>query len=611
MIRTLARRLRAHPPFDRLDDGAVRLLAAEVRVRYFEVGQVVFRAGEPPRDEVYLVHKGAVRITRDGDLAAMCEAGDLFGVRAHLAHRAYVADAVVERDALLYCWPAKRFVQCVESMPALSLHLASGFAVEGPIATVGSVVGIAEVAKTLEPSRDLLTCAADTSVQLAARRMSDRRVGSVLVVDDLGRPVGIVTDVDLRCRIVAEAREPADTPVRAIMSHPVVTVRDPPTQAEATLTMTTAGIHHLVTTEDGTPATRATGLVADHDVMVSSGEQPAAIVRELARAQSPEELRRARERLDAVLHGYVESSVAVTFVARIASAVTDRITRRAIELALDALGPAPAAFCWLCLGSQGRREQILKTDQDNALLFAAGPHRDYFLTLAERVVETLEATGFARCPGEMMASNPDWCGDLEHWRAVFRRWIEVPEPRALMHANIFFDFRSVFGDSTLDTALREHVSSLVHREGRFLPMLAKSALQNPAPLSFFRGFVLERSGEHRDEFDLKARAMMPLADAARVLSLELDLREVGTLERLRAAAKTEPGLTDPGESAAAAYDTLMEVRAEQGLRRGDSGRFLDIESLSSFDRQRLRQAFAALDRMQKLLGVRYQTDVIR
>lgn len=612
MVRTLAGRLWLHPPFDRLPAPAVEQMAAAMHVRYVDSNETLFREGEAARGEVYLIHKGGLRLTRSEELVAMCEPGDLVGLRAHLGERPYSATATTTSDCLIYSWPAPRFLAWIRELPELATHLATGFAAEGALLRErGPELALPEQAHSVEPSRNLLTCGPEATVRDAAAAMAERRVGSILVLDEQRRPLGIVTDVDLRTRIVALGRDPSETRVAAIMSQPVVTIRDAPSVAEATVAMVQRGIHHLVTTVDGSDASEATGLIADHDLLVASGEQPAALARALKRATRDEQLRELRERLEGVLSAYLEASLAVDFVARIATAVTDQLTRRAVALAIDALGPPPARFAWLGLGSQGRGEQILRTDQDNALVFEAGPHRDYFLALAEHTVARLEAAGFERCPAQMMASNRQWCGDLEHWRAVFSRWIKVPEQEALLHASIFFDFRAIAGEPALAHRLREHVVATVAREGRFLPMLANSALHNPAPLSLFRNFVLERSGEHRNEFDLKARAMMPLADAARVLSLELALSEVGTQARYRGAARLEPQLADTCTSAAAAYTTLMDVRTRQGLRRGTSGRFVDIESLSSLDRQRLRHAFSALDRVQKLLTVRYQTDVIR
>jgi len=611
MLQTLAARLVTHPPFDRLPEPALREMVEVLRVRYFEAGDVIFEEGGGPRDEVWLVHKGAVRLTRGGELAGMCEPGDLFGVRAHLAARAYAATATVDSDALLYAWPADRFLEWTERLPVIAVHLASGFAVEGPIGHLDDAGPVVAQARSVEPVRALLTCRPDASVRDAAVQMSARRVGSVLVVDEEGCPVGIVTDVDLREKVVAEGIDAAQTPIRAIMSAPVITVRDAPTVIEATIQMAQSGIHHLVTTEDGTPASRATGMVTNHDLLVEAGENPAVLVRTLTRAHTDAALRAARERLDDIVASYLEAGLSIDFVARVTAAVTDQITRRAIALALDAAGPAPVPFAWLALGSQGRREQLLRTDQDNALIYAEGSHQAYFLEVARRVVDTLHEVGFERCPGDMMASNPRWCLDLAGWREVFDGWIGVPEPWALVHANIFFDFRALEGDRTLEARLRDHVFDAVGREGRFLPMLANNALANPAPLSLFGGFVLERSGEHRKQFDIKARAMMPLADAARVLALEQGVREVGTMARLRAVAERVPSLAAACRAAAHAYAPLMEVRTRQGLAHRDPGRFVDIDELDVYDRQRLRGTFRALADIQRVLNVRFQTDLIR
>lgn len=611
MLQTLATRLKAHPPFDRLSDEALLEVTAALRVRYAEAGEVLFEEGQPALDEVWLVHKGSIRLTRNGELAAMCEPGDLFGVRAHLAARAYVATAEVDRDALLYCWPAERFLVWVKQLPEIAVHLASGFAVEGPLGHISETPNVVQHAQAVEPIRNLLTCGRTATVRAAASQMTERRVGSILVVDDGGRPVGIVTDADLRVKVVAAAVDCEATAVEAIMSAPVQTMRDAPSLIEATIQMANSGIHHLVTTEDGTVHTRATGMITNHDLMVETGENPAALVRTLRRAHRDEDLRTVRERLDAIVARYIEAELPIDFTARVAAAVTDQITRRALALALDAQGPAPVPWVWLALGSQGRREQLLRTDQDNALIFEEGPHQPYFLDLAKRVVDSLHEVGFDRCPGDMMASNPQWCLDLDGWREVFDGWITVPEPRALMHANIFFDFRALDGERSLETRLREHVFDMVTEEGRFLPMLANNALANPAPISFFGGFVVERSGEHRKQFDIKARAMMPFADAARVLSLEHGVRDVGTISRFEAVARLAPGLAETCVAAARAYAPLMEVRTRQGLAHRDSGRFVAIEELDAYDRQRLRHAFRVLSDIQRTLNVRYQTDLIR
>ena len=612
MLKTLAKRLKTHPPFDRLDDSTMREVVLAMEVQYAGAGEIVFEEGHPPVDQVWLVHKGAVRLTRDGELVAICEAGDLFGVRAHLATRHYRATATVGDEALLYAWPADQFLSWTRQFPVIAVHLASGFAVEGPLGQLADVPDLLhQGTETVHPVRSLVTCRPTTTIRQAAQAMSERRVGSILVVDEQRRPLGIVTDVDLRTKVVARAVDVDATTVEDIMSAPVITVRDAPTLTEATVQMAQTGIHHLVTTEDGSPTRPATGMVTHHDVLMETGENPAALARALRRAQSNAELRSVRKRLDTIVERYVESNLPIEFVARVTAAVTDQMTRRAIELALKAAGPAPAPFAWLALGSQGRREQILSTDQDNALVYEEGPHQPYFLSLAKRVVESLHEAGFERCPGDMMASNARWCLDLAAWCRVFSQWMEVPEPKALMHANIFFDFRALAGETTLETRLRNHIGDSAQSVRRFLPMLANNALANPVPLSFFGSFVLERSGEHRQQFDIKARAMMPFADAARVLALEHVTPEVNTVARFAAVAKRTPNLTEVCLAAGRAYRCLMEIRTKQGLANQDGGRFVPINRLDTYDRQRLRQAFRSLVDLQRILNVRYQTDLIR
>lgn len=611
MVHTLAQRLGQHPPFDQLSLETRRELAERLRVRYIDGGEWVFRVGESRQPLVFLVHKGAVRLEgADGTLYALCEAGDLFGVRAHLADRPYSASAVSEGECLLYFWPATTFLEWVQRLPELGRHLASGFAAEGAGARSrpSEAWSLPQQGHRPTPSRQVLTCGASESVHYAAKMMVSRRVGSILVVDNARRPVGIVTDVDMRRRVIAEGRDATVTSVAEIMSQPVVTVADVPTVLEATVAMAERGIHHLVTTEDGTPGTAITGIIANHDLLVSDGEHPAALVRAARRARTGADLAGLRSRLDEVLAKSSEAGLPIDFVATIAAAVTDHLTRRAIALAREAMAVELAPFAWLALGSLGRREQILRTDQDHALVHQNEADTKPLLEMARRVVDLLETIGFARCPAGMMASNPQWCLSVDGWHSTFGRWIEVSDPQNLMHGSIFFDFRAIAGDQVLEESLRQHIAVAVARHRLFLPLLAQNALANPAPLSFFKSFVLERSGEHRERFDIKARAMMPLADAARVLALDFRLSDVGTVARLQAVAQADAGLRDTCESAAAAYRTLMEVRTREGLRQADSGRFVAIAELRAYDRQRLRHAFSAIAEVQRALRLRYQID---
>ena len=309
------------------------------------------------------------------------------------------------------------------------------------------------------------------------------------------------------------------------------------------------------------------------------------------------------------------------FVSKMISEINDTLIRRGIALSLEEMADRgrepPVPFCWLALGSEGREEQLLRTDQDNAMLYADPGDDDglaerFFLELGERVVDVLVEAGFKRCPGEVMASNPKWNQPLDAWKRYFSSWIREPENIAVMHTNIFFDFRPVHGDQTLGSELKRYIFELVETDRAFLSFFARNAVQNPPPLSFFRNMIIERSGEHRDAFDIKARAMTPLADAARVLIYEFGIDIYGsTAERWQAIAETNENLARLAGEAAMAYEILMRIRAIEGLKRGSSGRYVHIKELNKLERQTLRNTFSVVKDVQLMLTQRYRIDFLR
>jgi CBS domain-containing protein len=229
--------------------------------------------------------------------------------------------------------------------------------------------------------------------------------------------------------------------------------------------------------------------------------------------------------------------------------------------------------------------------------------------LAEDVIETLLICGFHPCPADMMANNPKWCQPIAVWKQYFSDWIITPNQKALMHATIFFDFRPIFGHKALSDEMTDHIYNEIAGKTIFLNFLAKNALINPAPLGFFRNFIVEKSGEHQDKFDIKLRAMMPLADIARVLVLSH--RVVGinnTFKRFEKIAELEPHHQELMLEAGKAYEILMRMRAIEGMRLESAGRYIQPESLGKLQRQLLKNTFAPIDELQKIMRVRFQLD---
>jgi CBS domain-containing protein len=628
--------MKRYPPFHLLGEDRLHAIAQGVTVQYRKLGEYIFQQGERPGRHIYMVREGAIRLTREtaGEriLVDQCDEGDIFGLRPLLAGEAYALSAQAQEETLLYAIETEGMSALLEEQPRVASYIARAFAAgwhkqrdaafRGHIfldrdLLVHGPFHLAEV-QLLEHSRAPVTCPPHTLIRDAARIMSAEEVGSILIVDENKRPLGIITDRDLRNRVVT-GKTPAEAPVSAIMSSPVITMPPNMTVADAQIVMLKKHIHHICLTEDGSPASPAAGVISEHDILVVQGNNPATIIREINRASDTRALRQVRENAEELLRKYLYQEIAIGYISSIMTAINDALAARCVTLAQEDLANAghaapDLAFSWLALGSHGREEQLLRTDQDNALIFdnvpaeALEPTRRYFLEMAQKASAALHECGYEYCPGEMMARNPRWCLSLDEWKKQFFEWINTPSVKALMHATIFFDYRPVFGGEGLSRQLTDYLFSIINEQSAFLSFLAKDALQNPAPLTFFRNFVVEKSGEHKDAFDIKARAMMPLTDAARVLTLAAGLGGVNnTFQRFARLAELEPQNAELYEQAAEAYEILMRYRALRGLKNNDSGRYFKPSELSKMEKLNLRNSFRPIGELQSLLATRFQT----
>ncbi len=627
-------------PFSYLDRAALLRVAGRVEVRYQPPGTVVFRPGEPPRDRFFVVKEGIIELYSEDPagnerLVERCGEGEVFGIRPLLAEDNYIFLARAVEESLLYAVNSEGFRELISNYPRVLEYLltsmagSSRYAVEyraandGPRTDQRTTHPDLQSLHAAQRTRDPVTCAPTETIIQAALLMTEEEVGSIVVVDPRGCPIGIITDRDLR-RCVATALVSRQAPVSDIMSSPVRCITATATVTDVQIRMLRSGYHHLVVTEDGTDKSKVMGVLSEHDLLLAQGNSPAVLIQEISRADNSRYLRGLRDKAESILRGYLDKQVAISHITAVMTQINDEIIRKCMKLALarmqaDGLGHPPALFDWLALGSQGRGEQLLRTDQDNALIFEDvadekyNSVKNYFLKLADFVTEFLNDAGYAYCDGDMMASNPKWCLSVSKWKDQFSTWMHENTAENLLNTSIFFDFRGVWGDGSLPDKLTAHIfEEIANQSTRFQASLAQAALQNPSPLTFFRNFVVERSGEHKDQFDLKARAMRPLTDAARVLILQAREGNINnTLRRYEALARLEPQHATLYQEAAEAYETLIRLRAELGLKRNDSGRFVRPEELSQVQRLLLRNSFNPVKDIQQLLEIRFQLNFLR
>jgi CBS domain-containing protein len=608
--------LRSCPPFDRLPPDAVELAAANAQVEYFAAGQLILARGGPNAQFLYVVRKGRVDLTRDDDgrdeILDTLGPGEAFGHPSLIRGRPPIVTVRAHSEALAYLVPAAIFHRLRDQHPAFASFFAASaldrldFALKTRHADAAPALFQTRLRDLAH--REIVAAAPDATVRQAAVLMRHRGVSSLLVgTVPFDVATGIVTDRDLRNRVLA-AGLPPSTPLRAVMSAPAITMPADSLVFEALLLMLERGIHHLPVTEGG----RVAGMLTHTDILREESSSPLLLPRQIERAQTLDDLRRCADNVAATVEALLVQGARVSDIARVVVLANDALFRRVILDAEAELGHPPAPYAWLVLGSGGRLEQTLRTDQDSALAYAddhppGAPA--YFAALAELVVARLEACGYPRCPGGIIAANPRWRMPLSGWRDTFAHWIDVPDEESLLRSAIFFDLRQIHGGLDAAAALRPVIARA--RGNRiFLARLARAALRNPAPLTFFQHVAVARRGERKDLLDLKERGTALVVDLARLFALEAGRPETSTVARLR-ASWPESGLGEvEAEALAHAFEllSLLRLRRQRELLAAgeEPSNLVAFHSLGVREQRELKESLQAVARVQRALASEYQ-----
>lgn len=623
----IAATLRRFPPFSMLPTEEVTALAGRATVRVHVAGEEVWRQGDPPGTELFILERGRIEyhVTVEGqtERVAVRDEGDLLGLTPLLRAQPTRTTARVVEDSVLYGLPWDRLRRLLaehdDARHYVNRHLfwtsrlggdtESVPAPEGDNVVSGRAKNILQAhlagGKVIQPRAPerLLTCAPDTPIRDAAKLMASRRVPSVLVVDNQRRPLGIVTQSNLVKAVVAGDTDRA-TAVTAVMASPVITVSALSSATAAILLMLRERIGQVCVTEDGTPATPALDVFTNKDLLAQAGHHPAGLLREFRHARTVGRLRELCDEVEEITASYLDANVSAVFLGQICAELYDELVQRLLEMSITELRVAgtslpPVAWAWMSVGSDGRREQTLRTDMDNAVVFAAATdpaedeaHRAVFLQLAESVVCKMVACGFSRCQGGVMASNPRWCRTTTEWQEEIAALAKSTDPDELFRGIVLYDLRYVAGDAALPRPLRQAIVDSVRTNAWLQRRLAELVVETPPPLNFWGNFVVERKGDHSGQFDLKGRAIAPLRDAARLLALKYgQTRRYSTGGRWEDLRRNVPAVSELAKVAREAYDVLLALRLTTALARGDSGRFVDPSALTKLEKARLAHAF--------------------
>jgi CBS domain-containing protein len=609
----VTRFLREYPPFDALDVDTVERVAAAAEVEFHRAGTTIFFKGAEPVEHLRVVRTGAVELVHDSRVLDLLGEGELFGQASMLSGLPTGFEARAAEDTLCYRIGADVARELLAAPAGLRFVARSLLETSGDLA-------VADREPAPDPAHqpvsalirgDPVVCGPATTIREAAQLMTAAPATSV-VVDLGGGSLGILTDRDLRTRVVA-AGLPGDAPVSAVMSAPAYTCQPDRLGGEVLLDMLDRGFRHSpVISETG----EILGVVEDLDVIAVQTRSSFFLRQRIGRAQTVDDLVSAARELGPTVIAMHDARVAAANIMAVYSVVVDALTRRLLELAVADVGAPDVPFAWLALGSQARREMTPSADVDSAIVWfgdvAEARIRPHLHALGQKVVAGLELCGLPPDKHGASASNLMFVRSLKSWQAAAHSWISDPtQEKALILVSVLVDNRPVWGVHTgtpVSDAFR-----LAPRNPALLRLLARFALSHRPPTGFFRGLVVEHSGEHRGRLDLKHGGVIPIVDLARWAGMAAGVTSAPTTARLRAAAHAGTLSAEDALTLEDAFELVSGLRLRHQVEQLRAGRtpddYIDPARLSSLTRTYLKEAFRAIASIQKRVSTELSTAV--
>ncbi len=626
----LKQTLKPHPPFAAMHEGDVDRLVRASRIAYFAPGETILGPGADRPSHCYVIRQGAVRGERSdqtGSASALWElsAGEMFPLAALVARRGVTSVYRARRDTFCLVFPVSVFDALIETSPVFQdfctrrlahlLDLSRAELRAEYLAATTLQRGFATPLGRLL-RRAPLTCGAHTPLADALATMERERIGSLPIVDGDAKPLGIFTRQDVIGRVVLRER-PLTTPIGDVMSAPAITLAVDATAGDAALVMARSGVRHVVVCDAGGSVA---GVVSERDLFALQRLSVRELASEIRRAADVPALVQCAADIRALSHSLIVQGAAASHLTRMISSLNDQIAVRLLDLFAPRFDLAGLSLCWLGMGSEGRSEQTIATDQDNGLIFvpanpglAPSAARERLLPFARAVNEAMDRCGYPLCKGGVMAMNPRWCASLDEWKAAFANWIDRGDPDSLLAANVFFDFRALWGDSRLGDALRNDVAARAQANSRFLKQMSDNALRNRPPLNWWGELQTADDGSGVEGIDLKMSGSVPFVDAARIFALGGGIAATNTIERLEQAVAKRgfPATEARAFSDAFEFVQLLRLRAQhrRAANRGDgpesNPNWVPLAELSELDRRILTEAMRQIRRIQQRLELDY------
>lgn len=609
-------------PFKNLPEETLYKLSRRCIIEFFPKDTLIFQQDSTEVTHLYVIQKGGIRTflhTEDGEVSLKDYRGEgeCFGALPLIQRTQANLNVETVEDTFCFLFSKESFDELLASSPQATRFFLRNLS-EKLVKTVYAELRQHKVSSRSESALYLFTTqvgeikttpttiVGNQTVQTAAQKMAQYHIGSLLVKEN-DEIIGIVTDKDLRTKVVAKGLD-YHSPIRDIMASPVQTISSQAVCFDALLLMMTKRIHHLAVESLG----KINGIVTTHDIMVLQGTSPIYLFREILATRTIEGLYPLAAKIPMVVRSLIKDGAKAGNITRMITIINDQILDRLLSLLLKKQGPPPVPFCWLLMGSEGRREQTFLTDQDNALIYQDSDDPavqkkadDYFRVFTEEAIKHLVKCGFPLCPGNIMASNPELRADSRGWQKIFAKWIHEPDKKEILNSTIFFDFRGGYGSLQLADTLRKYLAEHIPKNELFLYHLAGDCLKGRPPLSFFRNFIVEKNGEHKNSLNLKKNGLTPFVDFARVMALKHGIKESNTLGRLQQLLEIRVLSPEFYAELVDAYEFIMQIRLVHQLQQFEDDispdNFVNPSHLSDLEKQTLKEAFEVIRRMHNYL----------
>ncbi len=550
------------------------------------------------------------------------------GISVLLNRRKSVKTVIAKKGTVVYFIKAKDFKDICHAYESFFHFFTAGFSrrmqnaefahfFKRPLSFEESFIGSEQLySRTLESIeyREILSCSSNTPIYYAARMMGEQKISCIFIKDEHGKIIGYATDITLRNNVVSKQVN-VDNPIVNVMDNPIVSINKQAYVYEAILLMFRSKARYILIEDND----EYIGCISRNKLLSEHAHSPLAFIQSVKLSLSTDELKRKWQKVPEIVTQLIGRGLNAEIVNQVITTVSDTIALKVIEQVVGEMGPPPAKFVFMVLGSEGRKEQTLKTDQDNAIIYEdKGKEqrelvREYFLKFATTVSDRLNYIGFVYCTGDFMAKNPKWTHSLSHWKNNYKSWMEEPLPETVIKFSTFFDCRHLYGAIEILDNLKKFLDEELQKPlEKLFFFMAKNALQYEPPLTFFNKIRTFTKGK-LEVFDIK-KAMTPIVDLVRVYALKNRVFEVNTGERLKALRKKNVFTDTEFLELSQSYYFLMSLRLKKQASqiiydKTDPDNFINTESLTKIEQGTIKEIFKTIEKFQSKIRVAFTNEL--